>query len=92
MSDEKKITTLAEARSKRERKKMEQAHAQGKAFRLREIGDGMMNIGLADTGAIVLIAEGELDGFVMSREYARKLGRELLEAADAEIPAEEVAT
>lgn len=92
MSDEKKITSLAEERSKRERKKLEQDYAQGRAFRLRELRDGSMNIGIADTDAIVLIAEGDLDGFVMSREYARKLGRELLEAADAKIPQEEMTT
>lgn len=78
-----KVTSLAEAQAKRDRERAEQDHALGKAFRLRMLSDeAPLHTGLADQGLVVLIPEGSLEGFAMSREYARKLGTSLLEIAE----------
>lgn len=88
MSDETrpKVVDLSTERMRRDYEAGERAHEAGEAFAFEAYThDPEASVGLigGDRPIVVMTCPHELRGIAMTREDARTLGRELIDAADA---------
>lgn len=88
-----KISSLAEAREKKNQEKGHALHANGELFKFEpfEYSD-VEPFGVGTTSGdmpIVIVVSANLSGICMTRESARRLGEALIECAEDEIIHEE---
>lgn len=92
MVDEEKVVSLAKFKQQKEHEQNEQAFEAGEAFQfhLFELDDGELpnGVGMAEPGdadeapIFILLDKFELTGICMTPETARRLGQDLIDAAN----------
>lgn len=92
MADEGNVVDLVKFKRQKQHEQGEQAHEAGEAFRFHffELDDGELpnGVGMAEPGDVddapifILLDKFELTGICMTPETARRLGQDLIDAAN----------